>query len=339
MRVLALAHHYIPAHCAGAETMLHSMLRALAGRGHDVRVILSRPEGPGYELDGVVVVPEADKAHVVREVAAADVVVTHLENTPRTAILGRLNGTPVVQVLHNTMQITRDWLARERPAVTVVNSQWMAADVTAWFAARGETPPPMVVVRPLVDPAEYRTTPGDRVTLVNLRRMESSDGGAVMGKGAEVFWALAERMPDVGFLGVRGGYGGQLVRGLPNVEVLDHVTAAEMRDRVFARTRVLLMPSSYESWGRVGTEAMHSGIPVVAHPTPGLLENLSNAGIFVDRDDVDGWVAALRALERPEVYAAASLRALARAAELRPDDDMARWCEAVEGVCRGGAGN
>lgn len=333
MRVLALAHQWIPEHCAGAEVMLHGMLRALAARGHDVLVVLSRQPGEPYVLDGVRVEHEWGRHHVIREVLAADVVVAHLESTPRAAVLGRLNDCPVVQVLHNTMRVTKDWLRRDPPALAVVNSQWMLDDIAADLRS------PAIVVRPPVDVSEYRASPGDRVTLVNLRRMEAGPGGTVMGKGSEVFWALAERMPDLGFLGVTGSYGGQDIRSAPNVEVLDHVPANAMRDKVYARTRVLLMPSSYESWGRVGVEAMCSGIPVIAHPTPGLLESLGSAGIFVDRDDLAGWVRALRDLGDPVSYAAASARALARAAELDPTVDLDRWCDAVERAAgRGRAG-
>lgn len=328
MRVVTLAHQWIPEHCAGAELMLHGMLRALAARGHDVVVHLSRQPGPSYELDGVHVVPELDKHHAMRSLLDADVIVTHLENTPRAAVLGRLNGVPVVEVLHNTMRITKEWLRREPPQLVVANSEWMLADIADALDPRSRP----LVVRPPVHAVEYATAPGDRVTLVNLRRMEYG-GGATMGKGAEVFWALAERMPNTRFLGVTGGYGGQLVRDdLPNAEVLPHLRHDEMRDKVYARTRVLLMPSSYESWGRVGVEAMCSGIPVIAHPTPGLVESLGPAGVFVDRDDVDGWCRALRTLAMPGPYKAAAGRALARAAELDPAADLDRWCDAVEDV-------
>lgn len=332
MRILALAHQYVPAHNAGAEVMLHAMLRALAGAGHEVVVLLSRQGGDPYVLDGVYVRPERDKHHAVRAVLDSDVVITHLENTPRASILGRLNDRPVITLLHNTMQVTKEWLAREMPALAVANSQWMHRDIIDWFGERER--PRIVVVRPPVDLAEYRTTPGDRVTLINLRKMEQSPGGMMMGKGSEVFWELAHRMPGTDFLGVRGSYGAQDVRTLRNVEVLDHVPHGQIRDRVYARTRVLLMPSSYESWGRVGVEAMCSGIPVIAHPTPGLVESLGPAGIFVDRDDVDGWRTVLAALDDPDRYAVASAAARARAAELDPADDMRNWCDQVEEVDR-----
>src|SRR5690606_41582358 len=105
------------------------------------------------------------------------------------------------------------------------------------------------------------------------------------GKGAETFYALAGRCPQTRFLGGKGGYGVQILpRGnnaLPNVEIVEHLPPERMRDEVYARTRVLLMPSAYESWGRVGVEAMCSGIPVIAHLTAGLRESLGDAGAFV----------------------------------------------------------
>ncbi len=337
MRVLALAHQYVPVRCAGAETMLHSMLRALAARGHQVDVSLSRQPGDPYMHDGVNVWPHIGKSDVFRWLHSADVLIGQLENTPRATFLGAYNDVPVVLVHHNTLPGTKGAITipQARVDLVVVNSQWMAADLATWLAEVGHRQPRTIVVRPLVDSAEYATTPGDRVTLVNLRRMENGGLlGGLMGKGAETFWALAERMPNINFLGVQGAYGNQLIKSLPNVEILDHVPADQMRDRVFARTRVLLMPSSYESWGRVATEALCSGIPVVANPTAGLRENLGEAGIYVDYRDVDGYCRALRTLAMPRPYEAARRRALARAAEheqMRAEDE-ARWCDAVEQI-------
>ena len=178
-----------------------------------------------------------------------------------------------------------------------------------------------IVVRPHVDPDEYRCRPGDAITLVNLSPE----------KGGEVFRLLAPSMHDKQFLAVRGGYGRQArVVGL-NVETIP--TTQDMVGDVYARTRVLLMPSETETWGRTGIEAMCSGIPVIAHPTPGLRESLGDAGIFVDRSDLAGWIAAIRDLDDPERYAAASAAASARAAEVcaQTAADLDLFAELLEG--------
>jgi len=179
-----------------------------------------------------------------------------------------------------------------------------------------------IVVHPPVDADEYRVEQtGDHITLINL--MES--------KGADVFWRLAAALPDVPFLGVKGGYGKQMIRaGLPNVTIMDHTPQIR---RAYAQTKILLMPSTYESWGRVGIEAMVSGIPVVAAPTPGLTEALGDAGTFVEHRDLEGWVSTIRRLlDDPEVYAKASSAAAQRALDLDPADDLARFCDAVEAL-------
>lgn len=338
MRVLALAHQYVPVRCAGAETMLHSMLRALAARGHQVDVTLSRQTGQEYTVDGVDVHPLVDrKRDVFRWLRDADLLVGHLDNMSRAVVLGALNRTAVVSIQHNTFDISRTTMTMPSTRVDLVvcNSQWMADDLRAWYATRRARQPETIIVRPLADPAEYATTPGDRVTLVNLRRSDGRPGRDGLSKGGETFRAVAERMPHTLFLGVTGAYGEQQdMSGLPNVEVLPHVPAHRMRDEVYARTRVLLMPSSYESWGRAAAEAICSGIPVVASPTPGLRECLGDAGIFVDWRDVDGYVRALRTLAMPNHWTHWSRRARARAEQLRPERDLAVWCDAAERVAR-----
>src|SRR5690606_40255665 len=87
MRVLALAHQYLPYHCAGAETMLHAMLRALVRRGHQVDLSLSQQTGQPYTVEGVRVWPHVDKRDPFRWLHQADVIVSHLENKPRAAFL------------------------------------------------------------------------------------------------------------------------------------------------------------------------------------------------------------------------------------------------------------
>jgi len=323
VRLLAMLHAYPPHHNAGAEWMVHTMLRATVERGHEVDVVLSSrlQDGP-YELDGVRVHPYTGKGDLFRFLNSADALVTHLECTRRAMVISRLHGVPLIQVLHNTFDQTRNWVRRGPCALAVYNSEWMRAEFEAWLDSVRAPRPDAVVVRPPVLAEEYATKPGDRVTLINLYPP----------KGSGTFWQLAERMPDVKFLAVIGGYGPQDVRELPNVEVVPNVPGQRMRDEVYARTKILLMPSEYESWGRVGVEAMASGIPVIAHPTPGLCESLGEAGIFVDRDDLDGWEREIRRLLTPRAYGTASKKAKARSAELDPAPDLERWVAAAEMV-------
>lgn len=326
MRILAKLHAYPPAHNAGAEWAAHSLLRALAARGHQVEVHLSETIGPRtpFDLDGVQVIPPALRRDFGKEVRTASAVVSHLENVPSAAAAARGWGRPLVVLAHNTFPATFKAMGSGTTALAVYNSQWMAAAAAEYFAKHPKLvrPEREVTVQPPVIAADYASAPGDRVTLINL----------FANKGSDVFWQLAERMPDRQFLAVRGSYGEQVEKTLPNVEVIDNVPGHEMSATVYGRTRILLMPSDYESWGRTGVEAMASGIPVIANPTPGLKESLGRAGVFVDRVDVDGWQAAIERLDDPTVYVAASAAALRRSKQLDPAADLARWCAAIEAL-------
>ncbi|MEK9524007.1 glycosyltransferase family 4 protein [Streptomyces venezuelae] len=330
LRVVARLHAAPPRHNAGAEWMVWSMFRALVERGHDVSVWLSRYSGDRepYELDGVRVVPLAARLDFASQVKSADVLVSHLENVPSVGALARGYGKPFVAVCHNTFTKTFRDMASGSTALAVYNSLWMQREAELYFQDYPKMirPADTMMIRPPVFAEDYRARrPGDRITLINCNP----------DKGGEVLRDLAKRMPDTGFLAVRGSYGEQVdYAGLPNVEVVDHVSGHDMRERVYARTKVLLMPSSYESWGRVGVEAMASGIPVLAHPTPGLCESLGEAGIFVDRNDLDGYEATLRKLLTRTEYGLASKKAKARSAELNPSAELAAWCDAVEALVR-----
>jgi glycosyltransferase involved in cell wall biosynthesis len=316
LAIAAQVHAYPPEVNAGAEMMLHSMLRALVLRGHACTVyIASYTHVLGtkpYMLDGVRVVPLRAREPFGLAAFGADVLVSHLDYLQDTMNHALALKKPLVQVLHNT-RIDTAMLATCYADILVYNSVWQRDYLGN--DARG------IIVRPPVFADDYRTTPGTKVLLANI----SED------KGGLVFWELARRMPDVEFLAAVGAHSVQILGDLPNVELVPNTP--DMKS-VYSKTRVTLMPSFYESWGRVGTESMVSGIPVIAHPTPGLLENLGDAGVFIDRDDIDAWEAKIRQLQDNRRWLAASRRAKARAKELDPTEDLNRWCDRVEEVAR-----
>jgi hypothetical protein len=268
--------------------------------------------GPPYVWEGV----RVNGAHDIEQaIAAADVVVAHLGDDDRAAHLAGRHGKPFVRMVHGWC---RDATARLAGCdVAVFNSEAARAE----FGNGGRS----IVVHPVTRPEDHATTPGDRVTLVNLSPQ----------KGGELFRLLAISHPDVAFLGVRGGWGRQEMHRMPsNVDVIR--TTVTMRDDVWSRTRVLLIPSERETWGMVGVEALCSGIPVVAADLPGLRESVGRGAYrFLDPTDLAGWQRAVRELQDPEVWALASLRATGRWMELAAEqvDGLDLFADTVEGLC------
>lgn len=314
--MLASVPRYLPDHNAGAEATLHALLRHLVSEGWDAEVASTEHRGAPYEWDGVRVVAAPRDSDLEHRWAWADVGITHLSGT-RSAVGWSSRGRPLVHLVHNHSQLATERVPLGGAALVVWNSQWIADE---W---QGRAPWPSVVAYPLVDPEEYRTENPDRfacgtVTLLNLTEV----------KGGLTFWRLCAERPDLLFLGVEGAYYLQeRPAKLPaNAELLEN--QVDVRP-IYQRTRVLLVPSHYESWGRVAVEAMASGIPVVASRQKGLLEACTSpaegeCALFADHDDPQAWLAALGSLDDPRAYAEWSRRSLARSAELEAESAAQR---------------
>ena len=289
MRILAHVHGYPPVHAAGAEYALHGLLTWLLGRGHEVQVYAPSRAQSG-EFEGVRVTLSTDTA-VLRDLYRwADLVITHLDLTRNAIALSRLLHKPLAHYVHNDRQLAFHHAGRADAGLVIWNSQWIA-DQARWQGRQ-------CVVWPPVWEETYRVkrpASACQILLANLNR----------NKGADTFWALARRLPARAFLGIRGAYEQQIVAADSPRNVTVEPNTGDMR-AVYARTRIALMPSAYESWGRVAMEAAVNGIPVICHPTVGLQECLGDAGIYVDRADVDGYARAIAALDDPQAYQAAS---------------------------------
>jgi len=245
----------------------------------------------------------------------SEVIITHLDFTQYSIIMAHAAKRPIVHIVHNDIEYNSIQNAFGNTFI-IYNSEWIAKKLNYRW--------PSITFPPPCDIDHYKVCENpeqnEYITLISLNK----------NKGADMFYKIVEAMPEKKFLGVAGSYDAQIIRTLPNLEVIPN--SPDILS-TYKRTRILLMPSAYESWGMTATEAMCNGIPVICTPTPGLLENCAVAGIFVGkpltnpdpgepavtRGKVGEWVAAIKRLDDKAEYGKISQLCKGRAKELKPD--------------------
>jgi glycosyltransferase involved in cell wall biosynthesis len=300
----------------------------MIGKGHQCRVALHHASKYGikqdYEYQGVycMVGSAISKVDTYR---VPDIILTHLDMTQYSIIMSKETRKPLVHFVHNDIPYPSIMQSNENTFI-VFNSNWIRLKIGY--------KQPGYVLHPPCDYRVYDTgDPSEReyITLVSLNER----------KGGMMFYNIVKAMPDKKFLGVIGSYDNPGVLGLSQVDIINKLLQLPNFTLVpntpnildtYRKTRLLLMPSDYESWGRTATEAMCSGIPVVCTPTPGLLENCDYAGYFIGREikperpggacvdigDSSEWIEAIRQFDDPEFYSKKSLLCKQRSRELDP---------------------
>lgn len=331
MKLLAHVHMFPPEHNAGSETTMLSLFRGLNQRGHETRVISAESTEEYYEVDGVQVFrPPKDSINKSKWFLDlyrwADLALTHLNCTGHAMHCAKDTSKPLIHLVHNDKQLSFHNVKDARAQLLIFNTEWLRE---AYAKAKFEPINPSIVMHPIIDPTIYkaeRNGGAEAVTFVNL----------TVTKGALVFYELARRFPEIPFYGVRGAYGDEHAppEDLPNLKIFNQMP--DLRP-IWAKTRVVLMPSDYESFGRVAVEAACSGIPAIVQPTLGLKEALGTAGIFLDRNNIDAWEQELNKLFEDEIYyQERSKMALELASSLNPEKSIDRAEKALEIVLRHG---
>lgn len=319
MNICWSIHLYPPAHNCGSEYVAHHVNKFLISRGHNCRVILHYYKGERYEYEGVEVFPATGHVDAYRW---ANVLVTHLDQTQYTIIMAKQAQRSLVHFVHNDIPYS-SILNNFGNVSAVYNSQWIADKIGYNI--------PGYVLHPPCDVSDYKVDrDGEFITLISLNER----------KGGELFYMIAQAMPDKQFLGVVGSYDNPGPLKMPQIDIINQLIQLPNFTLVpntpdilatYRRTRILLMPSDYESWGRTATEAMCSGIPVICTPTPGLIENCGDAAIYVgtpiegepgeaqvNTGTVEDWVRAIRSLDDKKRYEKYSLLCTQRAQSLNP---------------------
>lgn len=300
--IVVYVRFYLPYSNCGSDHYLHRVLKWLQNRGHRITVLLgSDAKGVPYEYDGIEV--RSKPLFGIPYFLDCDVVFTQLDFTCFTC--NEVKRKPIVWFMHNLAYYGT--VRRNKDRVLAVYNSESALKLVDYPNRKFVLPPPVDIES--MDVCEGKGNFEGKITLINLNE----------NKGAEVFYKLAELNSDLGFLGVKGSYGLQVVRNLPNVEIIDN--QKDIRE-VYKRTSILLMPSERESWGLTATEASANGIPVICTDLPGLRENMGDAGIYVDRNDIKKWSEMIRKLKGKQEYEAKSSIVKKRAEMHRPDKKL-----------------
>lgn len=275
-------HGYPPYQNAGAEWMAKEIVDYLVRKGHYVRIILkqhnkiltSSKVNINWANMPTTIQPETI-AHCYQ---VAHIVITHLDNSQAVTQKCIELGKHCINIIHHNWDIPHLRNCKSDLVSVVYNTSWIRKDRAY--------PLKNMVLNPPINPERFKDvkyTDNGNITLVNCN----------MDKGALIFQSIARASPDLKFLAVKGAHGTQLP--LRGKNIVQWECQEDIRE-VFKDTRLLLVPSIYESYGRIGIEAMACGIPVICTDTPGLRESLENIGVYASREYLPSWLHNIRSV-------------------------------------------
>ena len=287
MNVVFFVHAWAGTHNSGAEWTVQHYAKFLYQKGCNIEVIL--PENQIY--------PDGEKFAFIKFITGyysndfflalqnADVIFTHLDSTGIAINWSRHYKKHLVFLSHNDhdYRIVR---ARQLNISVVYNNKANQKNV-----AGGAYPNPTIVCKPPIfpDDVKYNRKHGQNVTLINCNE----------NKGGKILVELAKRLPKIKFLGVLGSYGEQIIDD--TYKNLKYVPQTPDVHLVYGKSNIILMPSDYESYGRVALEAAINRLPVICTPTDGLKECLGAAGLYFEREDIDGMAKKIEELMTDEI--------------------------------------
>jgi glycosyltransferase involved in cell wall biosynthesis len=311
MNIVLSIHLYPPHHNCGAEMMIHRIAKHLQSKGHQIRVLLHQANHyritNNYVYDGVDVFPP--NPNVIENLFHwCDAVFTHLDYTKWTISMAAMKRKPLFHLIHNSHKYP-EIVQAEKNQHIIYNSEWIKEELKYDFDNFVLTPP----INNLHFSSTESSDKNEFITLINLNE----------NKGGKILEQIARALPNKQFLAVMGSYDEQFIPKLDNVKVVANKSNIKP---VYEQTRLLLMPSKYESWGMTASEAMSYGIPVISTETPGLKENCGEAGIFIkNRDDIKEWINAIFKMEKATAYKAQSEKCKKRASELGGEESLDKF--------------
>ena len=316
MTVVALSHGYPPHWNMGGEVSLHRSLAPLDGR----KVVLTATDKE-YVFEGVEVkkINTPDVLNIkanpgpiatqLRELSARVVIGQNELSLPGVLAANHIGAVSIVNV-HTPPRYGR--LIRQ----AVVNADYAIYNTETSAKQWGE--PRAMVLHPPISKLPTKTFgDGDAYTLLS----------SLTNKGVEVVIKLAKQYPDKRFIIIRSP--AEPTHGLKNIEeIASQLDNLELHPRVspeevhkyLKQTRILLVPSRYETYGMSAIEAAGYGIPSVHVDTPHVREGIGDAAVLVPPMNLERTANGIELIEKD--YEKYSLNSRARAEFLTARQDL-----------------
>lgn len=328
MTVAALSHGYPPLWNMGGEVSLHRTMKAI----REDKVVLTATDKP-YTFEGVRV-ENIDTPNVLDIRANPRPIAAQLRDQNARIVIGQ-----------NELSLAAVRAADMIDAISIVNihtppryganlrEAMRLSDYAIYntqVSAKEWGEPDALVLHPPISPLPQNfNSNGDAYTLLSSLR----------NKGVEVVLNLAAMYPDKRFIIVRSpaepthGIPDLEARAalLPNVELKPRVPPEEVY-KYLEQTRILLVPSRYETYGMSTIEAAGYGIPTVHVDTPHVREGIGSAAILVPALDTNATAAGIEMIEGSYGKFSENARLRAEWLQERQDVELDRFANFIASV-------
>lgn len=332
MSTVALSHGYPPFWNMGGEVALHRSMKALNGD----RFVLTATDKE-YVFEGV----------TAKKIDTPNVLDINADPRPIAKQLQELNARVVIG--QNELSLPAVLAAEEANAISIVNVHTpprygagigKAVSISDYgvynthtSASQWSDPEGFVLHPPISPMPPIQFGKGDAYTMLS----------SLLNKGVEVVLGLAERYPDKRFIIVRSPaeptHGlkdlEERASKLPNVELHPRVPPEEVY-KYLEQTRILLVPSRYETYGMSAIEAAGYGIPSIHVDTPHVREGIGEAAILIRPLDTEAASRGIKIIEKN--YQKYSIRSKERAnwLQARQDDELFRFADFIDNLKKPG---
>lgn len=277
MTVVAVTHGYPPFWNMGGEVALHRAMSVIKGN----RAVLTKTE-EDYTFEDIRVVKintenvldvYSDPVPIAMQLKSLDarVVIGQNELSLACVVAAKILGIVSIVNVHTPPKYGKG--IREG----VIQADYAVYNTRTSAEQWGE--PAAMVLHPQIPPLpkELKNN-GDAYTCLSSLR----------NKGVEVMLALAEMYPDKRFIIVRSP--AEPTHGLPDLEErASRLPNVYLYPRVdpedvhiyLEQTRILIVPSRYETYGMSAIEAAGYGIPSIHVDTPHVREGIGDAAILI----------------------------------------------------------
>jgi glycosyltransferase involved in cell wall biosynthesis len=295
MKILLESRAFHPS-VGGLEMMSRGLASAWQGAGHAIRIVTITPLDGHSELENLSVLRSPSPNAMRRHVQWADVFVQSGVSL-RSLHWPLLTATPLVIIHHNLLAGGQDtdvraWLKRR--------ATHLGINVAVSSPVASTVPGPVLRIPNAFNPMFDQPNVGDvdRDGLLFVGRLVSTKGVDV---ALQALKRLRNRGTDV-WLTICGDgpERNALEREAARNDIAERVRFEGWTDphelvHRYRSAELLLLPSTYESFGITALEAIASGCPVVASNTGGLPEAVGECGLLAPPDDP---VALAEAIER-----------------------------------------